>query len=175
MEEHGWTNASDLKVGDKVRLEDGTTGTVEKAKHVALDNPVTVYNFEVEDFHTYYVSEQKVLVHNTCAATAKNTQVAKSSNNYVYSNDTKALSAPKSKSYMTGSEGEEELKRLVGGESQKYFSTSIGGRFVDQYADGIAHESKVGYTALTKRIRTQVEKDAELLKNGRIKGTLAFL
>ena len=80
VEGHGWTNASDLKVGDKVRLEDGTAGIVEKAKHAALDNPVTVYNFEVEDFHTYYVSEQKVLVHNTCAATAKNTQVAKSSN-----------------------------------------------------------------------------------------------
>ena len=81
VEGHGWTNASDLKVGDKVRQEDGTTDIVEKVKHVALDNPVTVYNFEVEDFHTYYVSEQKVLVHNTCAATAKNTQVAKSSNN----------------------------------------------------------------------------------------------
>ena len=127
VEGHGWTSAYDLKVGDKVRLEDGTTGTVEKAKHVALDTPVTVYNFEVEDFHTYYVSEQKVLVHNTCAATAKNTQVAKSSNNYVSSNDTKALPAPKSKSYMTGAEGEEELKQLVGGKSQKHFSTSIGG------------------------------------------------
>ena len=132
VEGHGWTNASDLKVGDKVRLEDGTAGIVEKTKHAALDTPVTVYNFEAEDFHTYYVSEQKVLVHNTCATTAKNTQVAKNSNNYVHSNDTKALSAPKSKSYMTGSESEEELKRLVGGESQKSFSTSIGGRFVDQ-------------------------------------------
>ena len=77
MEGHGWTNASDLKVGDKVRLEDGTTGIVEKAKHVALDTSVTVYNFEVEDFHTYYVSEQKVLVHNTCAATAKNATKSK--------------------------------------------------------------------------------------------------
>ena len=81
VENHGWTNASDLKVGDKVRLEDGTTGIVEKAKHAALDTSVTVYNFEVEDFHTYYVSEQKVLVHNTCAMTAKNTQVAKNSSN----------------------------------------------------------------------------------------------
>ena len=80
VEGHGWTNASDLKVGDKVRQEDGTAGIVEKTKHAALDTPVTVYNFEVEDFHTYYVSEQKVLVHNTCAATAKNTQVAKASN-----------------------------------------------------------------------------------------------
>ena len=26
----------------------------------------------MEDFHTYYVSEQKVLVHNTCATTKKN-------------------------------------------------------------------------------------------------------
>ena len=81
VEGHGWTNASDLKVGDKVRQEDGTTDIVEKVKHVALDNPVTVYNFEVEDFHTYYVSEQKVLVHNTCAMTVKNTQVAKNSSN----------------------------------------------------------------------------------------------
>ena len=81
VEGHGWTNASDLKVGDKVRQEDGTAGTVEKAKHAALDTSVTVYNFEVEDFHTYYVSEQKVLVHNTCAMTAKNTQVAKNSSN----------------------------------------------------------------------------------------------
>ena len=80
VEGHGWTNASDLKVGDKVRQEDGTAGIVEKTKHAALDTPVTVYNFEVEDFHTYYVSEQKVLVHNTCAMTVKNTQVAKSSN-----------------------------------------------------------------------------------------------
>lgn len=135
-----------------------------------MDTPVTVYNFEVEDFHTYYVSEQKVLVHNTCAATAKNTQVAKSSNNYVSSNDTKALPAPKSKSYMTGAEGEEELKQLVGGKSQKHFSTSIGGRFVDQYSNNIAHEAKVGYVPLTKRIRTQVEKDAELMRNGDIEG-----
>ncbi len=97
VEGHGWTNAYDLKVGDKVRLEDGTTGTVEKTKHVALDTPVTVYNFEVEDFHTYYVSEQKVLVHNTCAATAKNTQVAKSSNNVqrVYRGDRSSMTPEK--------------------------------------------------------------------------------
>jgi hypothetical protein len=31
-----------------------------------LKTPVKVYNFEVEDFHTYYVSELNVLVHNTC-------------------------------------------------------------------------------------------------------------
>ena len=97
VEGHGWTNVSDLKAGDKVRLEDGTTGIVEKTKHAALDTPVTVYNFEVENFHTYYVSEQKVLVHNTCAATAKNTQVAKASNGKVKPEYNKASANKSSK------------------------------------------------------------------------------
>lgn len=28
--------------------------------------PIKVYNFEVEDFHTYFVGESSVLVHNDC-------------------------------------------------------------------------------------------------------------
>jgi hypothetical protein len=28
------------------------------------DKPVKVYNFQVEDFHTYYVGENNILVHN---------------------------------------------------------------------------------------------------------------
>ena len=31
-----------------------------------MEKPVKVYNFEVEDFHTYYVSDTHVLVHNVC-------------------------------------------------------------------------------------------------------------
>ena len=76
-----------------------------------------------------------------------------------------------SKTYMTGTDGEEELARLVGGKSQQYRKTSLGGRYIDQLsADNIAHESKVGYTTLTKRIRTQILKDAELINTGRIEG-----
>ena len=37
-------------------------------QHEILESPVTVYNFEVEDFHTYYVGESAVLVHNVCGA-----------------------------------------------------------------------------------------------------------
>lgn len=35
-------------------------------QHEILERPVTVYNFEVEDFHTYYVSNSAILVHNAC-------------------------------------------------------------------------------------------------------------
>ena len=54
------------------RTADGSVAAVEASESIKLSEPVKVYNFEVEDFHTYYVSEQKVLVHNTCAMTAKN-------------------------------------------------------------------------------------------------------
>ena len=68
----GFVNAGDLKAGDEVRTADGSTGRVESLERITPDEPIKVYNFEVEDFHTYYVSEQKVLVHNTCATTKKN-------------------------------------------------------------------------------------------------------
>ena len=41
---------------------------VEAVEHELLESPITVYNFEVEDFHTYYVGDTSVLVHNQCVA-----------------------------------------------------------------------------------------------------------
>ena len=75
VEGRGWTEAASLKEGDEVRTADGSAAAVEASESIKLSEPVKMYNFEVEDFHTYYVSEQKVLVHNTCAMTAKNVSV----------------------------------------------------------------------------------------------------
>ena len=45
----------------------GELVVVEWVQHEILENPVAVYNFEVEDFHTYYVGNNGgVLVHNSC-------------------------------------------------------------------------------------------------------------
>ena len=43
---------------------DGTTAPVTYTYGEQLDEPVIVYNFEVSDFHTYYVTDTGVLVHN---------------------------------------------------------------------------------------------------------------
>ena len=65
--EKGWTSAIDLKAGDILVLSNGEYVTVEKVQHELLEEPVKVYNFEVEDFHTYYVgTDVSVLVHNMC-------------------------------------------------------------------------------------------------------------
>ena len=66
--EKGWTSAIKLRAGDKLQLVNGEYVTVEKVQHELLEEPVKVYNFEVEDFHTYYVgADVQVLVHNMCS------------------------------------------------------------------------------------------------------------
>ena len=62
----GWTDAVHLRAGDILVLVNGEYVVVEKVQHELLENPVKVYNFQVEDYHTYYVAESGVLVHNTC-------------------------------------------------------------------------------------------------------------
>ncbi len=64
VEGKGWIEAGELKTGDVLRLYTGELKTVEKVEIEVFDRPVKVYNFEVEDWHTYYVTEQGVLVHN---------------------------------------------------------------------------------------------------------------
>ena len=45
-------------------LVNGDYVIVEKIQHEILEKPLEVYNFQVEEDHTYYVSDSSVLVHN---------------------------------------------------------------------------------------------------------------
>ena len=62
----GWTAAIELRAGDMLVTVNGEYVIVEKVQHELLETPVSVYNFEVEDYHTYYVGGTSVLVHNSC-------------------------------------------------------------------------------------------------------------
>jgi hypothetical protein len=72
----------------------------------------------------------------------------------------------------TGKVGANALAELVGGTTNKYFPTGLGRRFVDQFAEGVAHESKVGYTAGTDFVRREAAKDAWLVMNKDIKSAV---
>ncbi|MCD3274909.1 hypothetical protein G8V30_08190 [Clostridium botulinum C/D] len=67
----GWVEAGNLKVGDKVPLYSGKVTEVSRINLEILKKPVKVYNFEVEDWHMYFVSHRNVLVHNMCAQPIK--------------------------------------------------------------------------------------------------------
>jgi Holliday junction resolvase-like predicted endonuclease len=60
--ERGWTEASRLDVGDAVILSGGERLPVVGVQRVP--ESATVYNFEVEGLHSYFVGELGVVVHN---------------------------------------------------------------------------------------------------------------
>jgi len=62
----GFVRADELAVGDTLRLADGGPAEVTSLNiEEAVDGgPFTTYNFEVADFHTYFVGEAGVWVHN---------------------------------------------------------------------------------------------------------------
>ncbi|GMK40941.1 hypothetical protein PCCS19_39970 [Paenibacillus sp. CCS19] len=64
----GWVLTKDLVVGDQFETYDGSKVFVENIENVQEHN--VVYNFAVQDFHTYYVTNLKILAHNTACLTA---------------------------------------------------------------------------------------------------------
>jgi Pretoxin HINT domain len=64
IEGKGWVAAGDLLPGDKVRKADGTSGTIETVEIV--QRPKLMYNLTVEQAHTFFVGNQRWLVHNEC-------------------------------------------------------------------------------------------------------------
>lgn len=59
----GWVSAINLQEGYQVETLDGTA-QVTKTVKVRQEEPVEVYNFHVEEWESYFVSEKKAYVHN---------------------------------------------------------------------------------------------------------------
>ncbi len=64
--DYGWKKASELVEKDKVVLYNDTIVEIETIIIEHTEELVDVYNFEVENAHTYYVTDKGVLVHNDC-------------------------------------------------------------------------------------------------------------
>jgi hypothetical protein len=62
LDEKGWVEANDIEEGDLLWTEDGDWLAVEGISK--REGTFEVFNFEVDDFHTYFVSQDGVLVHN---------------------------------------------------------------------------------------------------------------
>jgi len=69
----GWTSAGELTPGTKLLQMDEQLGVVVLSRFEEHPEGVPVFNFEVEDYHTYYVADQPtrgppsgLLAHNSC-------------------------------------------------------------------------------------------------------------
>ncbi|MFS1514767.1 polymorphic toxin-type HINT domain-containing protein [Chengkuizengella sp. SCS-71B] len=66
LDGEGWTLVKDLQVGDYLVSTDGSIKVIDKIE--IEQRNATVYNFEVEDYHSYFVSNLGIWVHN-CSPT----------------------------------------------------------------------------------------------------------
>ncbi len=60
----GFVAASELEIGEPLRLHDGSPASVTSITNTGTIEPV--YNFSVDGWHTYHVGELGVWVHNVC-------------------------------------------------------------------------------------------------------------
>ena len=64
VEHKGFTPAGELGIGTSIVTRAGPSVKLEQVE--VNSQPATVYNFEVEDFHSYFVGNSGLWVHNTC-------------------------------------------------------------------------------------------------------------
>ncbi|MGG7176990.1 glycohydrolase toxin TNT-related protein [Clostridium paraputrificum] len=68
MTDKGWGRAGELKEGDKLLTWEEIYRTIENIEKTGY-NKGKVYNLEVEDYHTFYISKLGLLVHNDYSIT----------------------------------------------------------------------------------------------------------
>ncbi len=80
----GFVNAEQLWIGAELVDNNGNTLLVEKIYREELDNEiVTVYNFQVDEYHTYFVGERGIWVHNSkCGGSYKSLKKDKNGKMY---------------------------------------------------------------------------------------------
>ena len=64
VKNQGFIKAGELVIGYELLNSNCNVLLVENHSVELTDEPTTLYNFQVEDFHTYYVGGFRILVHN---------------------------------------------------------------------------------------------------------------
>ena len=63
VKDRGWIDACELEVGDILMDDNGSENEVTDVQTKVYEEPITVYNFEVEDNRNYFVGEDNILVY----------------------------------------------------------------------------------------------------------------
>ena len=66
IEDWGWKSAENLKAGDKILTADGEIKNVDYVEAKYYDSNIPIFNLNIDEYHTYFVSDFKLLVHNDC-------------------------------------------------------------------------------------------------------------
>ena len=148
MPQKGWIQAIQLRAGDRLQLLNGEYVIIEQIQHEILEDPVFVYNFEVEEYHTYYVGEQSVFVHNRCNGNWSKGSYASPEESarehfIKHRNEVGAHSVQqytnKATSFANTVLAKRVARTFVDGATKNVYRYSHGGRYVDLVFDGVEH------------------------------------
>ena len=145
---NGWKAACELSNHDILVGYDKCI-TINSVDYETLNYPVEVFNFEVEEFHTYYVSESSVLVHNACGKAI----------NHNISGD--YLKVKSSVARMSNSEKNRIIKAIQSGKDIAFSSKNEAVAFIDKYLPNYTHDgsgvrSKLGWQDHTGLINNEM-------------------
>ena len=132
VEGKGWCAAAELETGDVLRTEDGEQETVKSVQTEKLDKAVKVYNLEIEGSHTYYVSADRVLVHNACEWNKGSFNTPEDSLKYHYKKHGEEVNATSVEQYLRKAES---FKLNLKGTKKKE---------IDGFIDGVIRYMKNG-------------------------------
>jgi RHS repeat-associated protein len=159
VEGKGWVFADELQVGDKLQKADGSNLTIDKIDFIKLDKPVTVYNFTVADYHTYFVTDIGIWVHNTnCPNGWIQRDVYQEMQKSLGKEAAKKFSDAMKKGYVNSSKKDNGIKKLSGkGEKigNKYYQYEI--KIVGKYGNARVYgnyDEKTGHIIFTKFVKS---------------------
>ncbi|WP_145331876.1 polymorphic toxin-type HINT domain-containing protein [Paenibacillus xylanexedens] len=154
-----WVFADELQAGDKLQKADGSHLTIDQVEFVKLDKPVTVYNFTVEDFHTYYVTDLGIWVHNTnCPKGWIQRDVHEDIQKSLGKEAAKKFGDAMNKGFVNDSKGSNGIKRLSGsgekiGNTYYQYEIKIVGKYGNARVYG-NYDEKTGHIMFTKFVKS---------------------
>ena len=157
VKDKGFINAGELDVGDELLDSSGNVLLLESLEIELTSNPTTVYNFQVEDFHTYYVGENCVWVHNAeCGGSYEKVRKLNKEDNLGKQRreQSDAHHMPANDSYP------DDVKNTVGTYDKKVNGPSISMKSSDH--------TKTNSYGSSKSAREYRAKQRELIKAGKI-------
>ena len=174
--EDEWVTADKLKAGDVLTRADGTTCAIDKVYAEFSNKAITVYNFEVADFHSYYVTDTGVLVHNagyknrTSIDTTKNKQ-----NDHPHGVYEKASyhgsksNSIKNKAPNLGQEALDNSVPIKEGTTTRRVGISDGEIVVfDETTQGVFHGHVRSWGELSQSMQAALRKSGLVTKKGKI-------
>ncbi len=169
----GFVDAALLQTGDELVGADGRTFFVNNVMIRIEDASVTVYNFQVEEFHTYHVGNAGILVHNICSGEKPKAPTADRGSGTNGSDEEADYHGKKSnpvKNKATN-KGQQALDNSVsiGSNTTRRVGISDGEIVVfDETTSGIFHGHVRSWNELTEPMKKALRKARMVNKKGKI-------